>query len=257
MLEEEKLKEETDKMIKWVTDFVKANGAKGVVVGLSGGKDSATVTAIAVKALGKENVVTVGMPCSSISADLEDATLVAKTFDVPLLKVDLTSEAENLTSKISNQLGKLELAKEVSKEGKINTKPRLRMATLYAVAQSLNYLVIGTGNLSEGVVGYTTKWGDNACDFAPIANFTVEEVRKIGENLGVPKQIVVKDPNDGLGGQTDEEKMGIKYSQISEYIETGKTDEDAMRKIEKMHEISNHKRAPIPAYYFERTNYLK
>lgn len=198
MLSEKKLEEETQKVIKWVKEFVKESKAKGVVCGLSGGKDSATVLAIACKALGNKNVVTVAMPCTSIAKDIEDAKMVAKTFNVPLLKIELTREYDLLRKDIEKKLKKENLIKELSKEAKINIKPRLRMATLYSIAQSLNYLVIGTGNLSEGVVGYTTKWGDNACDFAPIANFTVEEVRKIGLNLGVPENIINKAPNDGL-----------------------------------------------------------
>ncbi len=252
MLSEEKLKQETENVIDWVKQFVKNANADGVAIGNSGGKDSATVIAIATMALGKDRVVTVAMPCSSIPADLEDAKLVAATFDVPLLEVNITNECNSLIEKINTQLNNKNLIKEMNKEAIINTKPRLRMTTIYAVAKALNYLVIGTGNLCEGFVGYTTKWGDSACDFNPIANFTVEEVLKIGEILGVPEKIIKKAPNDGLGGQTDEEKMGITYKQIAEYIEKGTTDNQAIEKIERMHKISKHKREKIPTYYFER-----
>ncbi len=121
---------------------------------------------------------------------------------------------------------------------------------------SLGYLVIGTGNLCEQMVGYTTKWGDNSSDFNPIGNFTVEEVLEIGKYLKVPDKIINKPPNDGLGGQTDEEKMGVTYNQIAEYIETGKTEKNAMEIIEKLNNLSKHKRKPIPIYKFERTNFL-
>ena len=123
------------------------------------------------------------------------------------------------------------------------------MTTLYYIAQSLNYLVIGTGNKCEAVVGYTTKWGDNAHDFNPIAEFTVEEVLQIGEYLGVPEKIIKKAPNDGLGGLTDEEKLGVTYKQIAEYIETGKTDEKALEIIKKKEKSARHKREPIPVYH--------
>src|SRR5699024_10055397 len=112
-------------------------------------------------------------------------------------------------------------------------------------------------NLCEAMVGYTTKWGDNAYDFNPIANFTVDEVLRIGEMLGVPDKIIHKAPNDGLGGKTDEEKMQIKYSEIAEYIENGKTDEKRMKKIEKKYLATMHKREKTPIYDFERRNYLK
>lgn len=105
--------------------------------------------------------------------------------------------------------------------------------------------------------GYTTKWGDSASDFNPIANFTVDEVLNIGEYLGVPECVLSKAPNDGLGGLTDEEKMGVTYKQIAEYIETGKTDSEAMIKIEQKYKSSKHKRELVPTYKFERDNYLK
>ena len=144
----------------------------------------------------------------------------------------------------------------MSEEAKINIKTRLRMTTLYAIAQNYNYLVMGTGNLCEAMVGYTTKWGDSASDFNPIANFTVDEVLKMGEILGVPEKIIKKTPSDGLSDKSDEEKMGITYKEVAEYIETGKTNEEKMKKIEKRYMNSKHKREKIPTYDFERKNYL-
>ena len=252
MLEPSKLICEAENAIKWIKEYVEMVNARGVVVGNSGGKDSATVIAMAIKALGKEKVLTVAMPCNSISEDLEDARLVAEKFGVNFITVDLTNSYNELENTINNALENTEL----NKESKVNIKPRMRMTTLYAIAQSLGYLVIGTGNLCERMVGYTTKWGDSASDFNPIANFTVEEVLAIGEYLGVPDKIIHKAPNDGLGGQTDEEKMGITYKQIAEYIETGKTDIEAMKIIEKRNKDSKHKREPIPIYEFDRKNYL-
>ena len=158
-----------------------------------------------------------------------------------------------METSINNSLEMLD--KSLIQEAKVNMKPRLRMTALYGVAQSLEYLVIGTGNLCEAMVGYTTKWGDSASDFNPIANFTAPEVFAIGEYLGVPDKIIKKAPNDGWGGLTDEEKMGITYKQIEEYIETGKTDIDAMQIIEKRNRNSKHKRMQVPTYKFERTNF--
>lgn len=254
MLEINKLIEETNNAIKWIQDYVKITGAKGVIVGNSGGKDSATVIAMATKALGKNKVITVAMPCNSISTDLDDAKLVAKVFEVPFLEVDLTETYADMEDTINSAL--CDLKTELNKDSKINIKPRLRMTTLYGIAQSLNYLVAGTSNLCERVVGYTTKWGDSAADFNPIANFTAPEVLAIGKYLGVPDKIINKAPNDGLGGKTDEEKMGVTYKQIEEYIETGRTRPDAMLKIEKMNQSTMHKRLPIPVYNFEREKHL-
>ena len=246
MLEKEKLVKEAEGAITWIKEYVKQTGAKGIVVGCSGGKDSATVLAMSVKAIGKENVLAVSMPCHSISHDFDDAKLVADTFGAK------SNTYDEMEKEIQSAMGE-----ELSKEATINMKPRLRMTTLYGIAQSLEYLVIGTGNLCEAMVGYTTKWGDNSADFNPIGNFTVDEVLAIGKYLGVPERILEKAPNDGLGGKTDEEKMGIKYSQIAEMIETGNTEENAKKEILKRHKASKHKRELVPVYIFERKNYLK
>lgn len=251
------VEKEAEKAIQWIKEYVERTGAKGIVVGNSGGKDSATVLAMATKAIGKEKVVAVSMPCYSNSNDFEDAKLVADTFGVKFLTVDLSGCYEQMEEEIESELNKIEI-KELSKEATINIKPRLRMTTLYGIAQTLGYLVIGTGNLCEAMVGYTTKWGDSASDFNPIGNFTVDEVLQIGKYLGVPEKILKKAPNDGLGGQTDEEKMGVTYRQIAEMIETGETDDElAKQEILKRFQSSKHKREPVPVYTFERKNFLK
>ena len=197
MLEREKLIKEAENAIKWIQEYVKKSGTKGVVIGNSGGKDSATVIAMATKALGKENVLTVAMPCNSNNADLEDAKLVANTFGVRFLNIDITKSYEAMEQSIEKEIKNVGVENLIN-EAKINMKPRLRMTTLYSIAQTLGYLVIGTGNLCEIMVGYTTKWGDSASDFNPIGNFTVDEVLAIGKILGVPEKILSKAPNDGL-----------------------------------------------------------
>lgn len=255
MLNEYELKQRMNESINWIKEYVNNSGAKGVIVGNSGGKDSATVIAMSVKALGKENIVAVSMPCNSINADYNDAKLVADTFGVRFIKNDLTKTYTKLEEGLNNSIKELGI-NEITKETQINIKPRLRMVTLYAVAQTLGYLVIGTGNLCEAMVGYTTKWGDSACDFNPIANFTVPEVLAIGKMLGVPDKIISKAPNDGLGGQTDEEKLGVKYKQIEEMIETGETEEKAKEIIVRKFNSSKHKREPIPTFSFNRKNCL-
>ena len=249
------IEEEAENDIKWIQKYVVKTGAKWIVIGNSGGKDSATVLAMAVKAIGKERVVAVSMPCYSNEKDFEDAKLVAETFGVRFLKVDLTNCYQQMEKEIQLELNKIQIEK-MEKEAQINIKPRLRMTTLYGIAQTLGYLVIGTGNLCEAMVGYTTKWGDNSSDFNPIGNFTVEEVLKIGKYLGVPEKILKKAPSDGLGNQTDEEKMGITYQQITEMIETGNTDKEAKKEILKRYQNSKHKREAIPIYTFKRRNFF-
>lgn len=255
MLNSEELILRTNEAIEWIQNYVNSSGAKGVIIGNSGGKDSATVIAMATKALGAEKIITVSMPCNSIQSDYDDAKLVADTFGVKFIKNDLTETYNMFEEQLNTTVKDLGLDK-ISDNAKINMKPRLRMITLYAIAQSLGYLVMGTGNLCEQMVGYTTKWGDNASDFNPIANFTVEEVLAIGTMLGVPDKIINKAPSDGLGEQTDEEKLGVKYSQIAEMIETGNTDEDAKKIIIQKFNFSKHKRESIPMFYFDRENYL-
>ena len=254
MLEKERLIKEIDGVINWIREYVESSHAKGVVIGNSGGKDSATVLALASKALGKDRVLAIGMPCNSIPQDLDDAQLVANTFGVRMIEINLTNPYDLYEQTLIDSLDNNDI--ELINESKVNIKPRLRMTTLYAVAQSLGYLVIGTGNLCEAMVGYTTKWGDNASDFNPLGNFTVDEVRFIGSYLGVPDQIVHKAPADGLGRQTDEEKLGVTYKQIEEYIETGKTDPEAMAIIKDKYEKTRHKRSLVPVYKVERINYL-
>lgn len=250
------IEKEAENAIQWMKEYVEKTGTKGIVVGNSGGKDSATVIAMATKAIGKEKVVAVSMPCHSNHKDFEDAKLVVETFGVRFLTVDLSNCYDQMERDIQLELNKTE-GKELSKEATINIKPRLRMTTLYGIAQTLGYLVVGTGNLCESMVGYTTKWGDNASDFNPIGNFTVEEVLKIGRYLGVPDKILKKAPNDGLGGLTDEEKMGVTYRQIGEMIETGNTDDEkAKQEILKRFQSSKHKREPIPVYPFERKKFF-
>lgn len=251
MLEKQTLEKEARNAIEWIKGYIEKTKTNGIVIGNSGGKDSATVLAMAVNAIGKERVVSVAMPCFSRETDLEDSKLVADTFEVPLLKVDLSSTYQEMEKEINCQI-----SPGLTKEAIINIKPRLRMTTLYGIAQTLGYLVIGTGNLCEAMVGYTTKWGDNSSDLNPIGNFTVEEVLAIGKMLGVPEKILQKAPSDGLGGQTDEEKMGIQYHQIEEMIETGTTEEKAKEAIIKRYQSSKHKRRTVPIYTFKRKNYL-
>lgn len=227
---------ELEHRINWIREQVKASGCKGVVVGESGGKDSATVTALCVEALGKENVVGITMPCNSLSTDTEHAKLVADTFGIKLLEVNIAGAFNTLKNTI-------EAEHEVSDLAAANIKPRLRMTTLYAVAQSLNYLVVGTDNLSEMVMGYFTKWGDGGYDFNPLGDLTMREVLELGRELGVPEPILTKAPSAGLWqGQTDEQEMGVTYKAIEEYIKTGTTDPASLEVIERTNKRTQHKR---------------
>lgn len=238
------MENEVNLIIDWIRNYVRISGANGVVIGNSGGKDSAIVIGLCAKALGKENVLAVSLPCNSILQDLEDANFVANTFGVKTLTIDLTKTYATLIDSIENKL-----SEKIVTNSAINISPRLRMTTLYAIAMQYRYLVVGTGNACETFIGYTTKWGDNASDFNPIAEFTVSEVLEIGKILGVPNKIINKAPNDGLGLGSDEEKLGVTYKEVEEYIKTGKTaNAKSCLKIEKLHKQSEHKRNKIPVY---------
>lgn len=154
MLSQEKLIKEAENAIKWIKEYVNKTGAKGVVIGNSGGKDSATVIAMATKALGKENILAISMPCNSVNSDFEDAKLVIDTFEIKSINIDLTATFDTMENSINTAI-----EEPLSKESKINMKPRLRMTTLYSIAQTLGYLVIGTGNLSESMVRLYNKMG--------------------------------------------------------------------------------------------------
>ena len=154
MLKEEELLVEIEGVKNWIREYVEGSGTKGVVVGNSGGKDSATVIALCANAIGAENVVAVSMPCHSISSDYDDAKLVADTFGVRFIKVDLTETYNYMEQEINNNIGS-----EISNDSKINIKPRLRMTTLYGIAQTMNYLVAGTGNMCEIAVRIYNKMG--------------------------------------------------------------------------------------------------
>lgn len=248
-------KKETENVVKFVREYYKKNNLGGAVLGVSGGKDSAVVLAILVEALGKENVVGLTLPCHSMKQDKDLAHVVADHYGVKLYNLDLTDVFDSFTSAVKDGFGDVE--EECLKDSNINLKPRLRMASVYYYAAMLSkvrgkpYLVAGTSNKCELFVGYFTKGGDNVHDIATIADFTVSEVIKIGEYLNVPKEVLYRVPSDGLSNMSDEEKLGVKYSNIEKYIAGGSLDNEVSKKIEKLHRTSRHK-FHIPTYVQEK-----
>ena len=244
------VKKETENIIEFIRDYFKKNNLKGVVRGISGGKDSAVVSALFTKALGSENVLGVTLPCHSANTDKTDAQLVADKYGFKLINIDLTPAYDSFIKEI-NKLGNY--TDEELKNSNINIKPRLRMASVYYLAALYSeikggtYIVAGTSNLCELYVGYFTKGGDSTYDIGVLNNYTVDEVIKIGEYLEVPDQVIHKAPSDGLSGLTDEDKLGVKYKDIASYINNEYVEEETKEKILKLHNNSYHK-FNIPVY---------
>jgi NAD+ synthase len=218
------------KIVSWIRKQAKAANAKGIVLGLSGGIDSAVVAALSCEAVGRKNVLALFLPCNSMPQDLKDAKLAAKALKLKTRLVDL--------SKIYNNF--LKVLPGASCLAKGNLKPRLRMAALYYFANKLNYLVCGTGNKSEISVGYFTKHGDAGADILPIADLLKEQVRALAKKLKIPEPIINKAPTAGLWhGQTDEGEMGITYNELDDIL---KRMEDNARQVASFNKVNKVKR---------------
>lgn len=229
--------------IKFIQEMMKESGASGIVFGNSGGKDSALVGILCKKAC--SNVLGVIMPCESkrnFGEDMEDGLKVAEQFGIDNITIDLTETKKAICLGIEN-------TSDISSPARANIAPRLRMTTLYTIGQTKNYLVAGTGNKSECYMGYFTKWGDGAYDLNPISDLTVTEIYEFLKFLNAPKNIIKKAPSAGLfEGQTDESEMGVTYTEIDEYINTGIGKSESVKKIKAAHKKSEHKRR-MPATF--------
>ena len=245
------VEKEVNNIVDFIKKYYKDNNLGGAILGISGGKDSGVVAGLLVKALGKENVIGVTLPCHSKEEDRIDAKLVSDYYGIELINFDITSTFDEFKDELKN-LGTF--TDEEVKNSDINLKPRLRMSTLYYLAalysaiKGKTYLVAGTSNKCELYVGYFTKGGDSVHDISLIADYTVEEVIKIGEYLKVPDKVLYKTQNDGLSNLTDEDKLGVKYKDIATYMEDATLlDKDTREKIEKLHKNNLHK-FNIPTY---------
>ena len=206
-----------EQCVKWIQDFFEENG-KGcnAIVGISGGKDSAVVSALCVEALGKERVINV----------------------------------KDAVNGVLDQMKKSDI--EISEQTMINLPPRIRMSVLYAVSQSNNGRVANNCNLSEDWVGYATRYGDGAGDFSPLSNLTVTEVKEIGRSLNLPNEIVDKVPIDGLSDQSDEEKLGFTYDVLDKYIRTGEiSDKKIKDRIDYLHNLNKFKLELMPSFQYK------
>jgi len=224
----------------WIRDKATKAKAEGVVFGLSGGIDSAVVAALSIKVFPK-NTLAIIMPCYNLETDTDDAMDLINKFNVSYKIIDLSKVYDSFIYLLKDK----EKEKEESfKLADANVKPRLRMITLYYFANKLNYLVMGTGNKSELMIGYFTKYGDGGADILPLGNLLKNQVKELAEYLGIPKKIINKPPSAGLwAGQTDEEEIGINYNQLDKYLKEGKLNNKIIeKKIQDKITQSAHKR---------------
>ena len=228
--------------VEWIRDFFEKNGnGCNAVVGISGGKDSSVTAALCVEALGRDRVIGVLMPCGEQS-DIDCAQKLVEFLGIKNFTVNIFDAVNGLKNSIPGELS-------LSTQANTNLPPRIRMATLYAVSQSLNGRVANTCNLSEDWVGYATRYGDGAGDFSPLSNLTVAEVKEIGRILNLPSDLVDKTPIDGLCGKTDEDNLGFTYAVLDRYIRTGEIDDEKTKeKIDKMHKNNLFKLLPMPSF---------
>ena len=237
-----------DEIVQWIRDYFEENAtpATNAVVGISGGKDSSVAAALCVEALGKDRVIGVLMP-------------QGEQFDIDCSKqlvnhLGIKSYEINVGSTVSALLGELGSKLDVAEQARVNTPPRIRMTTLYAVAACVGGRVVNTCNMSEDWVGYSTKFGDSAGDFSPLSELVVREVIAVGDELGIPYELTHKTPIDGLCGKTDEDNLGFTYAELDSYIrqETDLADKPELKaRIDGMHARNLHKLLPMPKFEYK------
>ena len=232
-------------LIEWIQEFFRENGPDcNAIVGISGGKDSSTVAALCVEALGRDRVIGVLMP-NHVQKDINAAQKLVE-------HLGIENHTINIRDSFNGIISQMELnGMEVSEQTIINLPPRIRMAALYAVSQSNHGRVANTCNLSEDWVGYATRYGDGAGDFSPLSKLTVAEVKEIGRSLNLPDELVDKVPIDGLSNKTDEDNLGFSYDVLDRYIRTGEIEDKKIKeKIDYLHELNKFKLELMPHFEF-------
>ena len=230
-------------LIQWIRDWFEINGKDcSAVIGISGGKDSSVCAALCVEALGKERVIGVLMP-NGVQDDIADSYQLVQHLGIRSYTISIA----DAVSAVRNQLKLAGI--EETEQTAINLPPRIRMSVLYAVSQSMNGRVINTCNLSEDWVGYSTRYGDSAGDVSLLGQLTVQEVKALGRELGLPENLVDKTPSDGLSGRSDEAKLGFTYGVLDRYIREGICEDEGTRKrIDLLHKRNQFKLEPLPTF---------
>lgn len=232
----------TEELVSWIREKVLAGSGQGVVVGMSGGLDSSVLAVLCHYAFPK-NMLGVIMPCQSQQQDKEHAQLVAGKFSIPTKEVVL----DDIFTTMLQALPDCKATPTASQLAQANLKARLRMLTLYYIANQLKYMVAGASNKSELSIGYFTKYGDGGVDIMPLGNLVKVQVKELARFLGIPKPIIDKPPSAGLwDGQTDESEMGFSYDELDRYLLTGEAPIELKTKIEAMIAVSDHKRSLPP-----------
>lgn len=239
------VKKVKNEIIEWIRNWFEQNGKDCMaVVGISGGVDSSVVTALCVKALGKDRVFGIKMPCGE-QPDIEYANMLIKYLEIKSYTMNIWDAVIGIDNQFPTDI-------EVSKQTTINLPPRIRMAALYAISQSLNGRVVNTCNMSESYVGFDTRYGDSAGDLSPLANLTKTEVIALAKELGLPDELVHKTPQDGLTGLTDEQSFGFSYAELDAYIRDGiEPNEEVKAKIDSMHEKNLFKLQLMPSFVYQ------
>lgn len=229
----------TQDVIQWIKDYFKDNHDGKVICGISGGKDSTIVAALCVEAIGADRVIGVLMP-NGRQDDIDDSHNVCTLLGIEEIVINMNRAYTGLVGQMFC------FEEEVPPEIETNLPSRLRMSTLYMIAALYpNSRVVNTSNYSERYIGYSTKFGDGAGDFSPLGNLTVREVLAIGDDLGLPHELVHKTPSDGMSGMSDEDKLGFTYEELDAYLFN---EGPANDRISKLHKINEHKRLPMPMF---------
>lgn len=234
-----------DRCIKWIQNFFETNGKNcNVVIGMSGGKDSTVVAALCCEALGRDRVIGVKMPYGE-QFDIDDSNRIIDFLGIKSFEINIKDSVDGTI----NQLKENNIA--ITEQAICNLPARIRMSTLFAVAQCCNGRVSCNCNASEDYVGYSTFGGDDFGSFAPLRNLTSEEVVAIGDTLGLPYELTHKVPSDGLCGKTDEDNFGFTYEVLNKYIRTGICDDEEIQaKIDAMHQKNLFKLQPMPSFIY-------
>ncbi len=236
-------KKTKEALIVWIRAWFEKNGRDcNAVIGISGGKDSSVCAALCVEALGRDRVIGVLMP-NGTQSDIADSRQLAEHLGIRSVTVNIAGAVDA----IHTQLRAARIAATAQTE--INLPPRIRMSVLYAVSQSMNGRVINTCNLSEDWVGYSTRYGDSAGDVSLLGKLTVQEVKALGREMGLPENLVEKTPSDGLCGSSDEQKLGFSYAVLDRYIREGDCEDPVIRgKIDELHRANRFKLELMPVF---------